>query len=145
MRADYLIDVDHANFEIVRCDSSIDPVTSNHKIFRLASVEVNMRKIKVGDDESYKFWNIELTGSSYTVAWGRIGTMGQSKAKDFGTPAAAQKAYDKIIAEKTSEGYVEITPPAPVATTENVLEKAIAHDFDDVAAHAAFAEIGRAS
>lgn len=99
-----------------------------------------MRKFKFVDDQAYKFWNIELSGSGYTVAWGRIGTKGQSKTKDFGTAAAAQKAYDKIIAEKLSEGYVEITPPAPTTTTDNVLEKAIAHDFDDLAAHAAYAD-----
>ncbi len=99
-----------------------------------------MRKFKFVDDESYKFWNIELSGSSYTVAWGKIGTKGQSKTKDFGTNDAAQKAYDKIIQEKLAGGYVEITPPVATTTTENVLEKAIAHDFDDVAAHAAYAD-----
>jgi uncharacterized protein (TIGR02996 family) len=99
-----------------------------------------MRKFKFVDDESYKFWNIELAGTGYTTTWGKIGTKGQSKSKDFGTNEAAQKAYDKIIKEKLAEGYVEITPPAPLATTENVLEKAIAHDFDDVAAHAAYAD-----
>jgi predicted DNA-binding WGR domain protein len=52
-----------------------------------------MRKFKFVDDQSDKFWNLELSGSSYTVSYGRIGTKGQSKTKDFGTPAAAQKAY----------------------------------------------------
>jgi uncharacterized protein (TIGR02996 family) len=99
-----------------------------------------MRKFKFVDDDSYKFWNIELAGTGYTVTYGRIGTKGQSKTKDFGTPAAAQKAYDKIIRDKLSEGYVEITPPAPATATDNVLEKAIAADFDDLAAHAAFAD-----
>ena len=72
-----------------------------------------MRKFKFVDDESYKFWNIELAGSSYNVAWGRVGTKGQSKTKDFASPAAAQKAYDKIIAEKLKEGYVEIRRRPP--------------------------------
>jgi uncharacterized protein (TIGR02996 family) len=100
-----------------------------------------MRKFKFVDDQSYKFWNIELSGSSYTVAWGRIGTKGQSKTKDFATKDAAQKAYDKIIAEKLADGYIEITPAAaPAVTTDNVLEKAIAHDFDDLGAHAAYAD-----
>jgi uncharacterized protein (TIGR02996 family) len=99
-----------------------------------------MRKFKFVDDAAYKFWSIELADTSYTVAWGRIGTKGQSKTKDFGTAAAAQKAYDKIIQEKLKEGYIEITPPAPSTSTENVLEKAIAHDFDDLGAHAAYAD-----
>jgi uncharacterized protein (TIGR02996 family) len=99
-----------------------------------------MRKFKFADDTSYKFWNIELEGSNYTVAYGRIGTKGQTKTKEFASPAAAQKAYDKIIAEKLKEGYVEITPPSPPTTTENVLERALMEDPDDLAAHSAYAD-----
>jgi uncharacterized protein (TIGR02996 family) len=99
-----------------------------------------MRKFKFVDDQSYKFWNIELSDTSYTVAWGRIGTKGQSKTKDFGTKEAAQKAYDKIIQEKLSDGYVEITPPAPTTTTGEVLERAILDDPNDIAGHAAYAD-----
>ena len=62
-----------------------------------------MRKFKYTDDKSYKFWNIELQGSSYTVHFGRIGTKGQAKTKDFPSPEAARQAYEKIIAEKLSD------------------------------------------
>jgi uncharacterized protein (TIGR02996 family) len=103
-----------------------------------------MRKFKYTDDKSYKFWDIELEGSTYTVRFGRIGTKGQTKTKDFPSPQAAQKAYDKIIAEKLAEGYVETTAPAPArapaASTENVLERALLDDPDDVAAHSAYAD-----
>jgi uncharacterized protein (TIGR02996 family) len=99
-----------------------------------------MREFKYSDDKSYKFWKIELEGSSYTVHFGRIGTKGQSKTKGFPSPQAAQKAYDKIIAEKLAEGYVETTAPAPAAGTENVLERALLDDPDDLAAHSAYAD-----
>ncbi len=99
-----------------------------------------MRSFKYSDDKSYKFWKIELEGSSYTVHFGRIGTKGQAKTKDFPSPQEAQKAHDKIIAEKVAEGYVEVTAPAPAASTDNVLERALLDDPDDLAAHSAYAD-----
>ena len=99
-----------------------------------------MRSFKYADDKSYKFWKIELEGSSYTVGFGRIGSKGQTKTKDFPTAEAAQKAYDKIIAEKLAEGYVETTPSAPPTGTESVLERAVLEDPDDLAAHSAYAD-----
>jgi uncharacterized protein (TIGR02996 family) len=100
-----------------------------------------MRQFKYTDDKSDKFWNIELEGSSYTVHFGRVGTKGQARTKDFPSPEAARKAHDKIIAEKRAEGYAEIAAAAaPTATTENVLERALLDDPDDVAAHSAYAD-----
>ncbi len=99
-----------------------------------------MRSFKYTDNKSDKFWKIEHKDSSYTVRFGRIGTKGQSKTKDFPTPEAAQTAYDKIIAEKLAEGYVETTP-TPLATgTESVLERAVLDDPDDLAAISAYAD-----
>lgn len=57
--------------------------------------------------ESRKFWTIERSGSSFTVTFGRIGTTGQSRTKEFATEAECVKAHDKLIAEKIREGYVE--------------------------------------
>jgi uncharacterized protein (TIGR02996 family) len=99
-----------------------------------------MRTFNYSDDKSSKFWKIELEGSSYTVRFGRIGTEGQTKTKDFPSPQAAQKAHHKIIAEKLAEGDVEVTAPAPAASTDNVLERALLDDPDDLAAHAAYAD-----
>jgi uncharacterized protein (TIGR02996 family) len=100
-----------------------------------------MREFKYSDDKSYKFWKIELNGSAYTVRFGRIGTKGQTKTKEFPSATAAQQAYDKIIAEKLREGYVESTPTrAPAASTESVLERALLDDPDDLAAHSAYAD-----
>jgi uncharacterized protein (TIGR02996 family) len=98
-----------------------------------------MRSFKYADEKSHKFWNIELQGSSFTVTYGRIGSKGQSKTKDFPSPEAAQKAYDKLVAEKLAEGYIETTAAAP-ATTETVLETALVDDPADVAAMAAYAD-----
>ena len=56
---------------------------------------------------SFKFWAISRSGCEVTTRWGRIGSNGQSKTKSFADEAAATKAADRLIAEKTGEGYVE--------------------------------------
>jgi predicted DNA-binding WGR domain protein len=55
-----------------------------------------------------KFWEIRVEGSSHTVKFGKVGTNGQEKTKDFASPALAQKDADKLIAEKTNKGYEEV-------------------------------------
>lgn len=59
------------------------------------------------DAKSSKFWNIELTGNSYTVTYGRIGTEGQSLTKDFPSEEAARKDAEKLVKEKLGKGYVD--------------------------------------
>jgi len=39
---------------------------------------------------------------SLTTTWGRIGTTGQHKTKDFDSAEKAKLEYEKLIAEKTS-------------------------------------------
>lgn len=64
------------------------------------------------DDSSSKFWEIWMDGKDVTTQWGRIGTNGQTKTKNFADEAKAQKEYDKLLAEKTGKGYVEKPRPA---------------------------------
>jgi DNA ligase-1 len=56
---------------------------------------------------SAKFWAVSWSGCELTTRWGRIGSAGQSKTKSFSDEAAAAKAAERLIAEKTAEGYVE--------------------------------------
>ncbi len=35
------------------------------------------------DDKSDKFWNIEISGISFTVTYGKTGTSGQTQTKGF--------------------------------------------------------------
>src|SRR5579883_2012271 len=81
---------------------------------------VEKRYFTQTDDKSDKFWEIQLSGCSFTVRFGRRGTNGQVQTKEFATDAAARLAYDKLIAEKVKKGYVEseasgtaIAPAAP--------------------------------
>ncbi len=59
------------------------------------------------DDKSHKFWKIETAEKSFTVTYGRVGTDGTSKTKEFDTIEKAEKEAAKIIAQKIKKGYVE--------------------------------------
>jgi predicted DNA-binding WGR domain protein len=56
---------------------------------------------------SRKFWEISLSGNSFTVRFGRIGTAGQSQTKTFADEARAKREAENLVAEKLKKGYVE--------------------------------------
>ncbi len=56
---------------------------------------------------SAKFWEVSQSGCDVTTRWGRIGSAGQSQVKSFADEAAAAKAVERLIGEKTGKGYVE--------------------------------------
>lgn len=68
------------------------------------------RRFESQEGNSNKFWEITVTGTQHTVHFGRIGSNGQSQAKQFATPAAAQNDADRLISEKQRKGYREISP-----------------------------------
>lgn len=83
---------------------------------------------------SSKFWQIELSGTSYTTTYGKIGTDGKSTSKDFPDEAKAKKEYEKAIGSKTKKGYALVggdatgdAAPAPGAPVLDLagLEKEI--------------------
>jgi uncharacterized protein (TIGR02996 family) len=101
-----------------------------------------MRTFTFTDATSHKFWNIELTGKSFTVTYGRIGSTGQTQTKTFADEAKAQKEHDKLVREKLGKGYVETTPAAkaePMSLRES-LEAALVDNLDDLASHMAYAD-----
>lgn len=68
---------------------------------------MNRRELVFMDSTSNKFWNIELSGNSHTVTYGRTGTDGQSKTKSFSDQEAAKKDFEKLVAAKMKKGYVD--------------------------------------
>lgn len=58
------------------------------------------------EGKSAKFWAVHVDGASVTTNWGRIGTTGQSKEKDYADAAAALKDAKKVAASKVKKGYV---------------------------------------
>jgi formylglycine-generating enzyme required for sulfatase activity/predicted DNA-binding WGR domain protein len=67
-----------------------------------------MRRIELSDSTSNKFWEVDVNGKTLNVTFGKIGTKGQSKPKDFATPEKAKAEMEKLIKEKTGKGYVEV-------------------------------------
>lgn len=64
-----------------------------------------MPRYEFSEGSSNKFWQIDLSGKSFTTTYGKIGTSGQTTVKSFSDNAAAKKEYDKLIAEKVKKGY----------------------------------------
>jgi predicted DNA-binding WGR domain protein len=58
-------------------------------------------------DGSQKFWEITLSGNSFAVRFGRIGTAGQTQTKSFADEARARREMEALVTEKLKKGYVE--------------------------------------
>lgn len=67
-----------------------------------------MRRFEFSDSTSNKFWEVDVKGKTLNVTFGKIGTKGQSKPKDFAAPEKAKAEMEKLIKEKTGKGYVEV-------------------------------------
>jgi predicted DNA-binding WGR domain protein len=65
------------------------------------------RYFEFQDSKSYKFWQIEIDGTNFTVTYGKIGTAGLAKVTECASIEAAEKEANKLISEKTKKGYVE--------------------------------------
>lgn len=71
-----------------------------------------MRRFEFVQGTSAKFWMTDVQGSTFIVVYGRLGTPGQRKEKDFPSPDAAQREMEKKVAEKLREGYHEVSAAA---------------------------------
>ena len=67
-----------------------------------------MRRFELVEGKSAKFWQADVSGATFIVEYGRLGTAGQRKEKDFGDEGAARKELEKKITEKLREGYSEV-------------------------------------
>ena len=74
-----------------------------------------MARYEFSDGSSNKFWDITISGKSFTVRFGRIGTAGQEQTKSFTTADLARTEHDKLVAEKTKKGYKLVGDPSPTA------------------------------
>lgn len=64
---------------------------------------------------SQKFWEIETVSDigypKVKIRWGRIGTAGQQKTKDFSTYRSMRQWARKMAESKVAKGYVEVANP----------------------------------
>lgn len=58
---------------------------------------------------SNKFWRIEIEDKTQEVTWGKIGTVGRIKNRIFVSAEECKSESDKLIREKISRGYHEIS------------------------------------
>jgi DNA ligase 1 len=65
------------------------------------------RRFEVVEGTASKFWEVVRDGCSVTVRFGRIGTTGQSKTKDFASDELAGRHAEGLIEEKIAKGYLE--------------------------------------
>ncbi|WP_042352565.1 DUF4240 domain-containing protein [Bacillus massiliigorillae] len=57
------------------------------------------------DDLSNKFWKIHVSGNTFTITYGKIGTSGSVKTKKFETKEDCKKESEKLIKTKIKKGY----------------------------------------
>ncbi|UJW31147.1 DUF4132 domain-containing protein [Saccharothrix sp. AJ9571] len=78
-----------------------------------------MRRLEYIGGGSAKFWEGVVRGTEVVVTWGRIGTAGQSKRKEFGSAQDAAAFLAKQADEKVKKGYTDTgtatATPAPAA------------------------------
>jgi len=87
---------------------------------------------------SSKFWEVTLDDCSQLVRFGKLGTEGQEKTKDFDSPGKARADTKKLVSEKLSKGYVEIGGKPP-PQRDAKLEAAIEQNLDEPAPYLAYA------
>jgi predicted DNA-binding WGR domain protein len=74
-----------------------------------------MRRFEFVEGSSAKFWMAEVQGNTFIVVFGRLGTDGQRKEKEFPDEAGARREYERKVAEKLREGYHEVSQETPAA------------------------------
>lgn len=65
---------------------------------------------------AHKFYRVETDGTAVTVAWGRIGTRGQSKTHQFASTLEAAEFAQKQMTSKLAKGYRTVSAPSLKAT-----------------------------
>ncbi|WP_061248481.1 LIC_11051 family fibronectin-binding protein [Leptospira noguchii] len=63
------------------------------------------------DDKSDKFWQIEVSGNSFTTTYGKTGSSGQTQTKTFDDEETCLKEAKKLLSEKLKKGYIEVDAP----------------------------------
>ncbi|MFO7567893.1 MAG: WGR domain-containing protein [Enhygromyxa sp.] len=74
---------------------------------------MSVRRLEYKDSRSYKFWEIQVEGNSYTVRYGKVGTDGVTQTKSFATPEKAAADAEKKLQSKVRKGYAEVGSAAP--------------------------------
>ncbi len=69
-------------------------------------------RVEFQEGTSDKFWEVQVEDNQVTTRWGRTGTAGQSKAKEYASDAAALADARKQLDDKLKKGYREVVGAA---------------------------------
>lgn len=67
---------------------------------------------------SNKFWRIKVQGYMFIVSYGKVGTVGTVKTKEFPSEENCYKEANKLIQSKFNKGYREIGEEEEITGTE---------------------------
>jgi DNA ligase-1 len=73
----------------------------------VTSAPLAARRFELVEGSSSKFWEVARDGCAVTVRYGRIGSDGQAKTKEYPSEEQARRHADGLIAEKVAKGYRE--------------------------------------
>lgn len=74
------------------------------------------------DEVSNKFWKINVTGKAFTITYGKVGSIGSVKTKEFDSEELCQKEANKLIQSKLKKGYVGAAISAQVIKESTMTE-----------------------
>ncbi|PTY08061.1 DNA helicase [Opitutaceae bacterium EW11] len=66
------------------------------------------RYLEYRDADTQKFWEITVSGESFTVRFGRVGTAGQTQQKQFPSAEKATNAALQLVQAKLNKGFLEL-------------------------------------
>ncbi|MFB6817074.1 DUF4132 domain-containing protein [Streptomyces sp. NPDC056347] len=75
-----------------------------------------MRRWECVEGSASKFWETGAEGAVVTVRYGRCGSDGRTRSKEYASPEAAAAQIARTIAEKEKKGYREVGSPATAPT-----------------------------
>lgn len=82
---------------------------------------MTIRYFEFTDDKSSKFWQVNQNDLIMTVTYGKIGSIGTQKVKQFNDVDTLKKAIDKLISEKTKKGYTEIISNTQTSSQSSII------------------------
>ena len=95
------------------------------------------KHLKYIDGTADKFWQIETTGTQFTVSFGKNGTFGTTQTKRFDSEEECIKNAEKLLSEKIKKGYSEtgdvvLTETADKKTGKVSNISAILEEYDSI-------------
>ena len=72
------------------------------------TADLPWRRLEFVEGSSRKFWQARREDVDVVIAFGRIGTAGQSQRKQFADAGRAEAEMEKLVAEKLRKGYISV-------------------------------------